>query len=451
MMRMSENLKMARAGGTGQKKMVLWILLLMICSLFYSSCSRRHEEESEVTLRFVGGAFPLYDRIRKDLARGFEELHPNVRVRYEATSGSDYWVKIQTLIAGGTAPDVFIAFSAADLINLANKGALLDLTPYAESDKNFSQDEYFPVLIDAFTHKGRFYGLPSGFTPEVLYYNKDAFDEAGLEYPDDDWTWETFLETAQKLTKRDEKGKIIRFGTSVQLYPRYWLLFIQQNGGSFLNVDKTRCIINSPEALEAVKFIHSLYSKYQVVPGYREPGEQASDYRLFASGRSCMFIGGRWLTVTFRQKKDLRWGIAQLPKKKVRITILDYMGWVVSSQTKHPQLAWEFVKYLAGEEGQRYIVEVGDSVPILKSMANSPEFLHDPEHPEEDNEVYLRAIPTAQTEKPLLIPGIALREVDNIMKIEFDKLTVGKQTPEDTLENIEKRVNQMIRAVSDHH
>ena len=117
-------------------------------------------------------------------------------------SWSDFIQKWITMCTSGEAPDVISL--GLEAVNMAvSNDLLIPLDDIIESDEELTEKkaQYAPSLLEGFTVKDSLYGLPNGTQTMVIYYNKQMFDEAGLEYPQDGWTWDQFRETAEKLTK----------------------------------------------------------------------------------------------------------------------------------------------------------------------------------------------------------------------------------------------------------
>lgn len=119
---------------------------------------------------------------------------------------ADYYTKLQTMFAGGTAPDL-VWLAQEYVVPYAARGALVDLTDRLKNDTRptANLDDYFPLVLEHAMYNGRVYGLPWIGQPVIVYYNKDLFDQKGIPYPTDDWTWEDFRELAKQLTDK-EKG-----------------------------------------------------------------------------------------------------------------------------------------------------------------------------------------------------------------------------------------------------
>lgn len=397
-----------------------------------------------VELVYMAPGFPLYDQLRIEQGKQVETRHPHITTRFQPVAGQGYREKLLTQFAGGSAPDVFF-LRDFDLPQFAQKEALLPLDPFIARDPAFQRGDVYPQLLDAYTFQDTLYALPGSSTTRVLYFNTRLFDEAGVPYPTAEWTWRELLDAARRLTKRDARGIVRQYGVTFYLDSADgWLLWILQNGGRLFNAEKTRCVINAPEAREAIEFVKALSHEHHVMPGVMDQLNQDS-YQLFLSQRAAMFIGGRWYTVNFRPITRLSWDVAPLPSGRRRATPLDSHGWAISSQTKHPQEAWELVKQLAGPEGVRFVIEVGDSMPTLRSLAQTPFFPVDARYPnEQHNQVFLDALEYAFSPKQIMHPQIEWYQMSSIMNTELDKFLIGQATAEQALAAIESRLNALL-------
>ncbi|HLU26920.1 MAG TPA: extracellular solute-binding protein, partial [Glycomyces sp.] len=143
-------------------------------------------------------------QIDQEILDSFRVRHPEIPVVYESLEGSGiYREKVLTSIAAGTPPGVFL-LDGIDLPAFVNRGVVLDLAPFA-ARVGVDLSVFHPRLVELFRDGRGLWAFPKDFTPMVIYYNRDAFDEAGVPYPRPGWTWAEFLETAKRLT-RDTDG-----------------------------------------------------------------------------------------------------------------------------------------------------------------------------------------------------------------------------------------------------
>ncbi len=424
------------------------LVLVMISLVLFSGCSKPADDEAEdikerTAIRLMG-VDPLTEKdFFKGLLEYFKDKHPEINLKYDYVT-RNYFEKVLTQIAGGAAPDV-LWMNDISLLTFAGKGVLLSLDSFIK-ENNINLDEYFSQAWKAYSYKGKIYCVSESFSPYVLYYNKEIFDEAGISYPDETWGWERFLQASKNLTKRDERGITLRFGASGERQSVLMML-MRQAGGKILNADKTRCIMNSPENIEALRFYYDLSVKYHVVPVTMGSDPfSTEDYIPFMMEKAAMFYGGRWHSRYFRTKEDLKFGIAVLPRGKERATLLVSHAFAITSACKYPKEAWKLVKFIMGEESQDIIHfgKIPDSVPTLKILVNSEQFLYDPRFPEErDNKIYIDSLEHAFSQESS--PYITYSYMDDIINHEIDLALLEKQSVEDALKKAEDRINAVIQ------
>lgn len=164
----------------------------------------------------------------------FHEEHPNITVEIETIAMDDYFTQMQTRVAGGTAPDCY-ELNIENFASYANKGVLAEI-----SGVDLSRlDE---TALSAFNVDGKQYGLPGNFSNVVLVYNKDLFDQAGIDYPTADWTQDDVQTAAEAIRALGDDI----YGYYQPLTYNEFYKVCAQFGGSLLNEDKTEFTINSP-------------------------------------------------------------------------------------------------------------------------------------------------------------------------------------------------------------
>ena len=256
---------------------------------------------------------------------------------------ADYYTKVQTMIAGNTAPDL-MWLSQEYVANFADNGAIMDITDQvaALSDMPAAQlDDYYPGSLAVAKYADRLYGLPWIAQPVVLYYNPDMFEKAGIDPPDESWTWDTFKDAAKKLTIKDASGNITQYGTSFNGWPPIHM-FIWQAGGEVITPDLKSSPIDSPEAVQGEQF----YADIIYNPEYAVPEDVIKEQgfgEMAKAGKVAMFFGGAADDLDYAYQKDpknAKLAMALVPKgPKDRTTFAWTAITAVSSQTKNPDLA----------------------------------------------------------------------------------------------------------------
>lgn len=287
----------------------------------------------------------------------------------------DYDQTIQTMIAGGADLDIFntgdVMFPA-----LVQKGVIANLQPYIERD-SFDLEQFYPEVIDFFRWDGDVYAMTDNWDVQVLYYNADIFDNAGIPYPDETWDWDKLLAVAIELTTgfgRAKQWGLMFDPWFVPVFQTIW-----QNGGRVIAEDNSVCLIDQPEAVEALQWIADLFNVHEVSPSPQELSRMGMESSMvFTSGQVAMLLGnGRWMVPAFNES-DISWAVAPVPKGKTGAVFFHLPAYGISSRAKNPDGAWEFLKFMLHEDSQRRMGPVGYGIPSHVSVATSHEFLDDP-------------------------------------------------------------------------
>lgn len=375
------------------RKSRLWVIGLLVTigiGVIFTGCGQKKgtntDGKEKITYMYAGGT--ANDVIVKEATKLFNEKHPEIEVEliYVPDWGT-YVDKITTSLASNTAPDV-IALGVYQIGDFMRKNALFDLKDYINKDQEFQErkKDIFPVTLwDSITFEEGVYGIPAWQNPDVLYYNKKLFDEAGVSYPDETWDYDRYLKESLKLTKRDN-GKVSQFGTWGLGW--YWN-YLWAYGADVLNEDGTKCLLDQPKGIAAIQYLVDQSNKHHVSPRPGEGGEQ-TNYQAFMTGKVATFVSGRYMVPMLKDIKDFEWEIAVLPHGKKRETLNNVIYWLVLNTTKAPDAAWEYVKFLSGPEVQRIISESENDVPILKSVMDSDAFRNPDAAPNE--QIYVDAL-----------------------------------------------------------
>ncbi len=252
---------------------------------------------------------------------------------------ADYYTRLQTTIAGGTAPDLFW-LSQEFIAGYAELGAVLDISDMLEADDTPAADlsDYFDPILSTAQYDGRTYGLPWISQPVMLYYNVTMFEEAGVEPPDESWDWATFRETAAMLT--DAEAGI--YGTSFNSWPPIHM-FIWQAGGETISPDLDACPIDSPEAIEGAQFYADIIYNEEYAAPEAAIAEQGFG-EMMKAGRIAMFYGGAADDLDYAYRQDpvnAEIAMALVPAGSAgRATFAYTASTVVSAETENPEVAY---------------------------------------------------------------------------------------------------------------
>lgn len=299
-----------------------------------------------------------------------QEKYPDIKVKLQQIS-DDYDRKVQTMVAGGTPPDIMMV---AENVNVfSSKNQLEDLTPYLEKADVSATDRWSQGSIDTYSTDGKLWAAPDRSGAMVLYYNKDLFDAAGVAYPDGSWGWDEFRDTAQELTVRDG-DTTTQYGYAAGDWWAWYMTFMYQNGGQVLD-DSGTPVVNSPENREALEFYNNMVMEDHSAPSprdYANLGVESPD-PLFAQGKLAMVATGFW-NIASLLETDLNWDIAPLWHGEHEATPAFGSGLAITKSSKHKDAAAQIIEFLSSAEGQKPIADSGLDVPANLETAASPAF-----------------------------------------------------------------------------
>jgi multiple sugar transport system substrate-binding protein len=293
----------------------------------------------------------------------FKSINPTIKVNVTVADWTTYWDKLQTALAGGNAPDVFL-MDGPLYPDYQTRAQLLDLTPLIARD-GFDTSQLADLGIRDFTASdGHLYGLPRDLSTIALYYNKKMFDAAGIPYPDATWTWDKLVQVSQQLTKTVNGQTQWGFYTETTDMENYWSSLVWQAGGDIVGPDKKTLLVDSDQAARGIQFLQDLIYKYKVMA---QPTPAGSG-DLFENGQAALEANGSWL-VPSHIAAGIDFGVAPLPSGPAgQATSVNPSGVVISKGTKSPDAAWEFVKCYTGPQMQQLIADLKASMPVNKAV-----------------------------------------------------------------------------------
>lgn len=367
------------------KRLVLFVVLAMVLA------SSTVAFAEKVTLRYMFWDQNQEEAYAASIAE-FMQRNPDIEVVMELAEWDDYWTKLTTGVAARNMPDVFWGHAAYFSAFVAH-GALLDLKPLIERD-NVDTSIYYPSLLDFWAYEGAQYGLAKDWDTIAFFYNKDLFDQAGVPYPTDDWTWNPqdggeFVRILQQLTLDDQgrnaldpdfdPKRIVQYGLgdiSGSNMQAGWLNFVWMNGGTGV-IDKpygSKFVMNEPECVEVLQFWSDLINVYHVAPPPEATVAGGSPWDLFTAERFAVIPAGSWMLTAGRSIEGFSWDVVGMPwGPKGRFSAFNGLAHNIYAHTQYPEEAWRLVKWLEGYESQKIVAEYGTVFPAIESLV--PVFL----------------------------------------------------------------------------
>jgi len=367
--------------------------------------------------------------LRKKLASNFMAAHPGVTVKIVVVPGTSYSQKVQTMIAGGNAPDVFNS-GDVQIPNIVTKKFALDLLPYVKRDK-YDLSGFYPQLISNLTYNGQLVGLTDNWDTQVMYYNSSLFKKAGVAEPTSDWTWGDFVTAARKLTSGTGRDK-----TYGALFDSWFAAYFDQiwsNGGDPFPGNGTKCGYTSAQSVAAFTQIQDLY-KQGLSPVPSAFAENGSEQK-FLTGKIAMLIGnGRWSAYTFKDVKKFLWKIAPVPKGSAgRANFFHISMFAISRPSKNPEASFEFLKYMVSEEGIKAGLADMQGIPARKDIADAASFKNTPFNVKHNTvQPFVESLPTVHRSPSLT----NFSQVNDTTTAKLSPVWTLKATPAQTLPSV---------------
>ncbi|MFE6286437.1 ABC transporter substrate-binding protein [Streptomyces sp. NPDC057877] len=313
------------------------------------------DPNAETTITFWHGwSAPSEVKAIKDNVARFEKAHPNIRVKVVGNINDD---KLnQALRAGGSnGPDVVSSFTTANVGKFCASGALADLGPFLEKDE-VDLDKTFPKVLQEYTQfEGVRCALPLLSDAYGLYYNKDAFEAAGITAPPK--TWSEFTEVAKKLTKpKGDSYEQLGFMPNYLGYETVVSHYMSQWNHRYFDADGKSNIAKDPAFAEMMTYQKSLVDDlggFRKLDKYRTTfGDEWGAEHPFHTGQVAMQLDGEWrLNFIEDAGVDFEVGVAPLPvaDDEVKEYGKGYLSGTImgiAPQSKKQNAAWELVKYM---------------------------------------------------------------------------------------------------------
>ncbi|GMQ64580.1 ABC transporter substrate-binding protein [Vallitalea maricola] len=365
------------------KKIIsLLLVLIMVISVGLTACNNSSKKDeankNEVTtsekiddkelqapvkIRVAYYAAGQATQTMQKIVDEFMAENPNIEVETIQSNWSGHYERLKAELAAGAAPEVFL-LDGVYIPQYAERGVLEDITERASGlDEN-----KFLGIKQLRTPEGKLFGIPQGIQVDVLYYNKDMFDEAGVDYPTADWTLDDLREAAIKLTNDEHYGFAI---PSNQL--RYgWYPIIRQFGGDILDEDrKNSTIASDPKVKEAVKFMYDAWNTDKYVPEFEAMAGELTvkSHTYFPRQKVAMFYDA-FVGTTRNNEAGVNYDVVIQPKQAEYYASFIANSWVLNANAgeAEKEAGWKYMEYYLSEKAQKLHATVADSLPSNKAV-----------------------------------------------------------------------------------
>lgn len=368
----------------------------------------------------------------------FEASHPDVDLQYVDVASQDYGVKATIMLEGKDKSDVFMIKEIDDLIKWQAQGFTAPLTDYIAKGYDMSG---FVGTEKNYAVDGVQYAIPFRSDFWVLFYNKDLFDAAKVEYPTNDMTWDQYAELAKKMTNKESDPVI--YGTHYHT----WLSAV----ANWAVCDGVNTLAD--KNYDDLLYFYKLYQDLEdngVCMSYNDLKASGLHYSAaFANGNVAMMPMGYWYVSTLiGYQKDgtcnFNWGIVAVPHAEgvaAGSSFGNLTGAMINTYSENKDLAWEYISWLGGVEGAKATASVGArpawvSEDVAAVMAS------------------VEGFPADDASKAALLPAAVAMEWPVAEKVADIKTRVNEVhtmimtreiTPEEGIEEMNERVAELFQ------
>lgn len=424
-------------------KKKIWALSMAVLTAVTAAGSSVMAEDSGevVELTFMGWeASPLETKAVEDGIKAFEEQNPNIKVSYTpGLAGSEYNAKLLSSAAANALPDVMFVASES-YRQLVSKGALMEITE--KFDESFPLDDFIDSSRQIMEIDGKVYGISACTVSPIVYYNKDVFDAAGLEYPSADpaecWTIDEFREVAKQLTSEEIYGVYGLETVADTLNAQ-----ILSNGGTRYTDDYMTSTMNTPEVKEVFETIKAIRVEDGSAPDASTlDAVGMSAKQMLQTGKVAMLVDGSW-SLQELAASGMNIGMAPMPSYGEVLTTGQAHLHAISATTEHPEEAWKFLQFLSGMEYQGALCKSGLWMPNRNSMYEEDavaQWYDDSVHGD-SYKLMLDYFQNATVDPTALQKSTQARD---IIAEETDMYFKQDQDIDVTLENLDRRINEAV-------
>lgn len=432
---------------------VLLVAVILFTAGMLGGCvSRSNPDVVEIRFwhSFVATTRPALDR----LIERFEDEHPHIRVNAQYVPTGDGLVhKLVSAVQSGTAPD--ISWVHSDFLGkLVQADAIYPMRHFLQGPSGLTQEEiadFLPGLLQTASWQDSLYGLPMEATILSLLYNKDHFRDAGLDPNRPPATWEELREYTHRLTRDvDGDGRIDRYGFYVPVFPAsgplniwmnlQWSVYLWQAGGHVIDTTQTHVLFAGEPGVRALEYWRDLFHRMG------SPANSITHDLSFVSQSVSMIMDGPWDLPRFREISNFDWGIAPLPAGPAeRVTYLAGEHMAIFRQSRHPDAAWEFVRWVVQPEVQAMFSIDSGYLPVRESTLELAEYqtaLQD----DDRLRAFVDQIPMGRTRRPIDFHHV---EINRYIAEAIERSLIGNADPAGALQEAARRSDALLAQGSD--
>ena len=425
----------------GNKLLELMLgVVLMLGAVFASATAKA----TDLTFYYpvaVGGPIT---KIIDSMVTDFQKENPGITVHAIYTgSYQDSIAKALTAVKGGEPPHVAVLLST-DMFTLIDEKAVVPFDEAIKTDEDRKWvKNFYPAFMANSQTGGKTWGIPFQRSTIVMYWNKDAFKEAGLNPDVAPKNWDELVAFGKKLTKRDSSGNVTQWGVEIPTsgFP-YWLFqgLTTENDAMLMNEAGTETYFDKPGVIEALQYLIDLAQKDKVMaPGILEWGTTPNDF--FERKIAIMWTTTGNLT-NVKDNAKFPFGVAMLPEKKRRGSPTGGGNFYLFAKTTPEQkaAALKFIKWMTTPERA---AEWGIKTGYVATRADAWET--------PAMKAYVASFPpaaVARDQLPYAVAELSTHDNQRVTKAFNDNLQAaltGAKTAEQAMKDAQREADRLLR------
>jgi multiple sugar transport system substrate-binding protein len=376
----------------------------------------------------------------------FHSQHPDIRVFF-TPDPENYLQEMSADLEAGYAADVFQG-CCTHFPAWAQQGYLLDLEPLVQRDLDTRIiEDWDRAQVEALiTEDGLRFGLPKYHGALALYFNKDIFDQYGVDYPDESWDYEDYLLAMKLLRKQDANSdEVVHWGSALDISWDRIQVHINAWGGHIVDPqDATKSRLAEEEALSAMEWIRARIWDDHLMPSPLDlKGLNITD--AFLSGKLAMVEDGSWSLKSILSNAGFRLGVAPLPSGPARrVTIATTDGFGIFADSGQEEAAWELMKFLISKDYGLAMARANLLQPARSSLVDDWIQIARDEFPSQTEDLNLAAFADGTRKGYSVTAEIFanMPAVKRMIEDAWDQILVLGDEPVAIMRNISERVDQ---------
>lgn len=433
------------------------VFSLIGCGSSKSSSANNDSKEKVVELKFWHSMGGVNGEAVKTMTENFNKTHKNIHVTalYQGKY-DDALTKLKTAMQGkgDSGPDICQVYDIGTKF-MIDSGWVVPMQEFLDKDKEFDAKQLEPNLLSYYTVDNKLYSMPFNSSTPILYYNKTAFKEVGLDPEKPPKNFKEVEEYSKKLVKKDGDS-VSRYGFSMCIYGWFFEQFLAKQGALYGNNENGRKgEITQVEWDKNGTGVNVLKQWKQLMDtgSVGNFGRKTDDTKnAFVAGRSAMILESTACLGGFLNGVGDRFeiGTAYLPNltedKNAGVVIGGGALWAIDNASEERKNAtWEFIKYISSPEQQVYWNSKSGYFPITKKAYDLPEMEeHLKKYPQFKTAIdQLHQTPVNTATQGALL-GV-FSEARQTIEMNIEKMIQGTQTPDESIKNASNKINDAIK------